>query len=450
MKFSDGLKMAFRDLGRRKGRTFLTSLAVAIGSMLIVTMVGLGTTAEKYILDQLSKETSAKQVMVVPAKYMDAKEQSEENTQELSAEEYAEQQEKNFKKIDDNALDSFKEISGASDVVGVINANISNVKISGKESGKNLYVNLNGYSNNDKIFNKDEIEGIKKKKKLNTLTPILEGRSLSNSDKNAVLINQKLLKAMGLTDYKNVVGKEITLIEDRSKAKPIEIKAEIVGIIDENLETSQMGNTIIASREIVLKIKSNSLLIKDIFKEKGYDSAIIYAKDVSDVKNIGEALKKAGYMYSSQEEVAKMIKSALITVQQILSILGIIVLFVAALGTMNTMIMAIHERTKSIGIMKAVGASRENIHKVFLTQAGAIGLIGGIMGLIFSLINGKIIEFAFAQYLTGKGIKETITFSFPAWLILGTLAFAISISLISGIYPARKASKLDAIEALNS
>jgi len=145
-----------------------------------------------------------------------------------------------------------------------------------------------------------------------------------------------------------------------------------------------------------------------------------------------------------------MIKKALTAVEQILSILGIIVLFVAALGTANTMAMAIHERTKSIGIMKAVGASRENIHKVFLTQAGVIGFIGGLMGLFFSFINTKIMEFALAQYLSGKGVKETISFSLPAWLVLGTLAFAIGISLISGIYPARKASKLDAIEALNS
>jgi len=451
MKFSDGLKMAFRDLGRRKGRTFLTSLAVAIGSMLIVTMVGLGTTAEKFILDQLSKETSAKQVVVMPSKYMDVKKQNQENPQDMTAEEYAEQQEKNFKKIDDEAINSFKNISGASDAVGTISINISKVKIDGKESGKEAYLNLNGFSNNNKIFNKDDVEAIRKKKKLAALNPILAGRTLNNNDKNGVLVNQKLLKAMALSDYKSIVGKEITfIVNSSSKMKPIEIKAQIVGVVDENLEQYEISNSIIASKELVSKIKSNSFLLQDSFKEKGYDQAIIYAKDNGDVKHIDEAVKKIGYMYMSQEEIAKMIKSALTTVEEILSILGIIVLFVAALGTMNTMTMAIHERTKSIGIMKAVGASRDNIHKVFLTQAGAIGFIGGIMGLIFSFINGKIIEFALAQYLSGKGVKETISFSFPAWLIFGTLAFAIGISLISGIYPARKASKLDAVEALNS
>ena len=450
MKFSDGIKMAFSDLSRRKGRTFLTSLAIAIGAMLIVTMVGLGTTAEKYIMEQMSKETSAKQVTALPMKYMKADDQNKAQSQDMSDEERIEQEAKNFKKIDDDTLNNLKNISGTSDVVGIITTDLSNVKIAGKESGKSIYVALNGFSKSDKIFNKDEVVAIKKKNKLKTLNPVVEGRLLNDNDKNGVLVNQKLLKAMGLSDYKSVVGKEITLIVTSNlPTKPIEIKARIIGVVDKNL-ANENYNTIIASKELASKVKSNSLLIKDSFKEKGYDQAIMYAKDNGDVKNIGEAVKKIGYMYMSEEETAKMIKNALTTVEQILSILGIIVLFVAALGTMNTMNMAIHEKTKSIGIMKAVGASRESIHKIFLTQAGAIGFIGGIMGLAFSFINSKIIEFALAQYLSGKGVKEIIHFSLPTWLVLGTLAFAIGISLISGIYPARKASKLDAIEALNS
>jgi putative ABC transport system permease protein len=451
MKFSDGIKMAFRDLGKRKGRTFLTSLAVAIGSMLIVTMVGLGTTAEQYIMEQFKKQSTAQQVNVIPMKYMKADQQNETQSQDMSEEERAEQTAKNFKKIDDDTLNNLKNISGTSDVVGVITTYMPKVKIAGKESTKNSNISLNGFSSSDKIFNKEDVEGIKVNKKLKTLNPILEGRSLNDSDKNGVLVNQKLLKTMGISDYKSVVGTEIILTDNSNPLlKPIEIKAKIIGVVDENLESNEYTNTIITSKEFVSKVKSNSLLLQDSFKEKGYDNAIIYGKSASDVKNIGQAVSKLGYMYVSQEQIAGLIKSALTTVEQILSILGLIVLFVAALGTMNTMTMAIHERTKTIGIMKAVGASRQNIHKIFLLQAGAIGFIGGIMGLIFSFINGKIIEIVLAQYLSKQGVKETINFSFPAWLVFGTLAFAIGISLISGIYPARKASKLDAIEALNS
>lgn len=449
MKFSDVIKMCFKDLGRRKGRTFLTSLAVAIGSMLIVTMVGLGSTAENFILGQLKKNVQAKKISVAPQKYMDLSEVNQNMTQE----EYAEFLEKNFKKIDEGTIKKFKDLQGVEEVKASVTNPISEIIIEGKSS-ENKRIRVEGYYNNESPFNKEEVDSIKKKNEDKKLDILNSGSLISDSKENGVLIGEKLLKKMGIKDYESLVGKDITIVQKETinpnmKMKPLEIKGKISGVINENFEDEYI-DTIVVPFEMALKTKSYYELNNNYFNEKAFELATVYAKDTKDVEGISKSIKDIGYSYMSQEDIAKQVKKVLTVVQQILSVLGIIVLFVAALGTANTMTMAIHERTKTIGIMRATGANRGNIHNIFLTQAGVIGFIGGTMGLVFSFMNGKIIEIFLKGFLEKQGIKETISFSMPSWLVMGSLGFAIVISLISGIYPARKASKLDAIEALNS
>ncbi|SHE50105.1 ABC transporter [Caldanaerobius fijiensis DSM 17918] len=123
-------------------------------------------------------------------------------------------------------------------------------------------------------------------------------------------------------------------------------------------------------------------------------------------------------------------------------------LFVAAIGVINTMIMSIYERTRSIGIMKAVGASKDNIKNLFLVESGLLGFIGGIMGILFGWLGTKILGFIFNIYIKSKGGTYTEIFYIPLWLVLGSLAFSILVTVIAGLYPATRAAKLDPIEAL--
>ena len=132
----------------------------------------------------------------------------------------------------------------------------------------------------------------------------------------------------------------------------------------------------------------------------------------------------------------------------VLSILGIIVLFVAAIGIVNTMIMSVFERTKSIGIMKAVGASSVNINTIFVTEAGVIGFLGGILGIILGAGINKIIQVLLSNFMTSSGLTETISFGTPTWLTWGTLIFSMTIAILAGLYPANRASKMDPVEAL--
>ncbi len=448
MKFSDVMGMSFKDLGKRKGRTFLTSLAVAIGSMLVVTMVGIGVTAEKMVLDQLKQFNNVKEIAVMNQKYQDPSSEREEIDNEAD---YNEFMEKNFKKIDKDALKKVNSIDGVGDIEASIQVPISLTKIGDKEIKKGSLV---GYDLNYKLFTNDKIETVRERKKDKNIQPISAGRNLNASDKNEVLVGQQFLKEMGISDYKSVVGKEITLgvskaYLDNTNLKPIELKGKIVGIIDEKFDSE--SKQIFVPIDMAAALKGYITFNKNYLADKGYDIVSIHAKSPDNVSSIGKEVKNMGYQYMSYEQIADQIKEFFTIGKEILAALGVIVLFVAAVGIVNTMTMSINEKTRYIGIMKSLGASRKNIHSIFLTQAGTIGLIGGVMGLVFSFLNGKIIEFGLKAYLQSHGTKDmVVNFVMPSWLVLGTLGFAIAMSLLSGVYPSKKASKLDPVEALNS
>lgn len=440
MKFRDIIKLAGRDLGRRKGRTFLTSLAVAVGTMLIVTLVSLGTSGESLILDKVQDSPSLKKIQVMNMKYFDS---NSSDSKDIDLSEMV-------KKIDDSTMKKFSKIQGIADIQGDISVNVTSIKIDGKEN-KNETSILALYNNNS-AFSKDTIASVRKDNKNNKLVPIVFGENLKASSKDGVLIAENHLKAMGIKDYKSVIGKEVTITETKTEnphiiLQPYLIKGKVVGVINDKFAED---SPVIAAVDMVDKLKSYYSLQDNYLKNQGYSAAIIRASNIDDVSNITNSIKKMGYYSVSYYDMVKQVQNAFNIIKVILAVLGLIVLFVAAVGTVNTMTMVIYERTKSIGIMKSIGANRNNIHSVFLSQAGIIGFIGGIMGLIFSSMNVAIINFALKLYLKSQKVTQAVNITMPLWLMLGTLAFSIVICIIAGIYPSRKASKMDPVEALNA
>lgn len=440
MKFRDGLRIARRDLTRRKGRTFWTSLAIAVGTMLIVTLVSLGTSGEKMAMGKVENSSSLKVINVMNMKYFD-----QDNTDMSSLSE-----DDMYKKIDGSAIKKAKKISGVEYAAAYINTTVDDIKINGKDN-KNI-TSVLGLYNNDSNFCNTTIASVRKDNKNNNLTPIISGRNLKSSDKDAVIVGQKFLKKMGISDYKSAIGKEIDITESRTenesiKMAPLTLKGKVVGVIGDKFEGD---NQIIASIDLTNKIKSYYSLQDDYLKNTGYEGINIVTKDTKDTVKVGNAIKSMGYTYYSYQDIVKRSQNAFKIMEAILAVLGIIVLFVAAIGTVNTMTMVIYERTKSIGIMKSVGANRGEIRSIFISQAGMMGIIGGIMGLIFSVINLKIFQVIFNSYLESKKIKETLDIVMPPWLVIGTFAFSLLISVLAGMYPSGKASKMDPVNALNS
>jgi len=152
-------------------------------------------------------------------------------------------------------------------------------------------------------------------------------------------------------------------------------------------------------------------------------------------------------MFSISDQISE-IKKGFLIMDSILGAIGSIALLIAALGIINTMIMSIIERRREIGIMKSIGASEGNIRMIFFVEAGAIGLIGAIFGLILGWIFTKIANFVMNRFILGDDQPVVNLFYFPMWLIAGAIIFSLLISLLAGLYPAARAAKTDPIKAL--
>lgn len=430
MKFKDGFGLAFQGLKKRKGRTFLTSLAVAIGTMLVVTMVSVGISGENLILKQID-DSHLKSIEVYNYKYFD---QYNGNYEDINMDDM-------FRKIDDNTVKKLKNIKGVDKLTAILKQSVNNVTINGKTNNDGTVLIA---SNDNKIIY-DSAKGKER--------PIIEGRDLRKSDKNSIVVGQKYLNSIGIKDYKSVIGKNVTIVQNQTeneniKLQPLKINGKIVGVLKRKFDTEK--NSVYASIDLVSKVKSYYSLQNDYINNLGYDSVIIYAKSLDPVNYIDNKIKKMDYFYMSYQDMVEKIKSSFKIIEVVLSVLGIIVLVVAGIGIVNTMIMVIYERTRSIGIMKSLGATRKDIHNIFIIQSSLIGFIGGIMGIILSVLNLRIIQFGLKVFLQSKKINETVNFHMPLSLALGTMAFSIVISIIAGIYPSRRASKLDPVNALNS
>jgi putative ABC transport system permease protein len=110
--------------------------------------------------------------------------------------------------------------------------------------------------------------------------------------------------------------------------------------------------------------------------------------------------------------------------------------------------MAILERRREIGIMKAIGASDSDVQKLFFAEAGAMGILGGIVGVIFGWAIGQVINFGTNLWLKSQSIPPEHFWAVPLWLVVFAIGFAVIVSLVSGLYPARRAAQLDPVQAL--
>ena len=446
MKLKNSIKTAFRNLRRRKMRTFLTSFAVSIGAMLIILMVSIGVGTQKIIEDKLKANIAANVINVNPHN-KEADSSILETTKD--GEKSSEKSKSKPNILDKNALEKIKAIKEVEDISAYKYIGSIEKKFMDKDIKDTAIL---AYDLDYPIFTDNVIETVEIKENKKDLKPIIYGRMLKKEDKNSILVGKKLLDKIGIEDAESVIGKEMTLtaklpnISGMPSIEPLVKNFKIVGVVGADFPNSDQIISSIDNTKDLLGYKS---LNKNDYEETGLDKVEVTLKSISDVSAVSDEITKMGYETMSIESMMKGVKSTFTMIKAVLAVIGVIIIFVASIGVINTMTMAIYERTRSIGIMKALGCSRSNIRRLFIMESAAIGFIGGLIGLVFSLINTQIIKVVLDNVLKSKGISDVPNiFSTPIWLILGTIGFAILISVIAGLYPANKASKLDPIESL--
>ncbi|HKR85861.1 MAG TPA: FtsX-like permease family protein, partial [Terriglobales bacterium] len=179
-----------------------------------------------------------------------------------------------------------------------------------------------------------------------------------------------------------------------------------------------------------------------------YSSLIARVAGASRVAPVEEAIKKLGFNTFSILDASKSMQRFFKILDMFLFIFGSLALTVASIGIVNTLVMAVLERRREIGIMKAIGASDEDVRGLFFAEAGAMGLLGGSLGVVFGWAIGKIIGMGTNIYLRNQGFPPENFWAVTWWLVLFALGIAFLISLLSGLYPASRAAKLDPVQAL--
>jgi len=181
---------------------------------------------------------------------------------------------------------------------------------------------------------------------------------------------------------------------------------------------------------------------------KSYMTLTVRVKDPAKVQAVQDAINQMNYRTFSVLDATKSLRRFFTVLDLFLGIFGSLALAVATLAIINTLVMAVLERRREIGVMKAIGASDQDVKKLFFTEAGAMGFFGGILGIVLGLAIGKAINFGTAIYLTRRQLPAEPVWIMPLWLVGAAIAFSIVVSLVAGLYPASRAARLDPVQTL--
>ena len=229
------------------------------------------------------------------------------------------------------------------------------------------------------------------------------------------------------------------------------IPLRIVGMIKETRGSSD--GTIYMSMSDVTALNEWNRGTRINRNKEGYSMLLVKANDTKSVLDIADTINNMGYQANTAQSTVQSINSFFMVLQVIFGGVGAIALLVAAIGIANTMTMAILERTKEIGLMKAIGAKNKDIMSIFLGEAAGIGFIGGLGGVILgwgssALLNVVALSYFASQASSNGSSVPSMATSTPFWLPIFALVFATVVGLLSGLYPAVRAATLVPVTAL--
>ena len=332
---------------------------------------------------------------------------------------------------------------GAPGTGGAVELTLNDVKIVEKSKGVKeiLYMNVgNGKVEFEKQSRYFMVAGIS----LETMDVYIEtgslkveeGKMLEKGEKGKVMLgsyfkhNNLFKKPVRAGDKILINGKEF---EVASILEPIGNPSDDQNVIMSFEDAQELFNIGDRVDAIVVQIKEGediNLVAEDVGKKLR--------------KSRGVTEKTQDFSISTPEELLKSFGTILNIITAFLSGIAAISLLVGGIGIMNTMYTSVVERTREIGVMKAIGARNKDIMLIFLIESGLLGLVGGILGVLLGMGAGKLVEFIALKSLG----TDLLRVAFPAYLIIGCLGFAFLIGAVSGTFPAWKASKTNVIEAL--
>ena len=193
--------------------------------------------------------------------------------------------------------------------------------------------------------------------------------------------------------------------------------------------------------------------LRDVLRDSSgdkpaYASLTVRVKSPSLVDAAEAKIKDMGFGAFSLLDASKSLRIFFSVFDLLLGIFGSLALAVATLGIINTLVMAILERRREIGVLKALGAADGDVKQLFFVEAGVMGLAGGVLGVFFGWLIGRTLTLGTNIYLKRQDLPGVEISAVPWWLIGGAIGFAVFVSLVAGLYPASRAAKLNPVDAL--
>jgi putative ABC transport system permease protein len=238
---------------------------------------------------------------------------------------------------------------------------------------------------------------------------------------------------------------------------PRELRLRIVGVVETEPAAGYGGY---GNARLLIPLQTAATLraaqvndLRDIVRDSSankttYPSLSVRAKSPSHVEALEASIKALGFNTFSLLDASKSLRTFFSVFDLLLGIFGSLALAVATLGIVNTLVMAILERRREIGILKALGAADSDVQQLFFVEAGVMGFLGGILGVSLGWLLGRALTFGTNVYLHRQNLNSIELSSVPWWLVLSGLVFAVLVSLAAGLYPASRAAKLNPVDAL--
>jgi len=491
MSFLDILKLALRNLRQAKLRAILTTMGVIVGVAVIVTMVSFGLGLQRNMLSRFKALDLFNEIQVFGRNLSSLVSARAPGNSSRNENDRRDRRQRLKPDVEPTRILDEAAIADISKIPGVAYVEPSLTIFT--------FVRANGHSQIESIG------GASVPNASSRFKEFIAGRMLSSPDAGEAIVNEGFVRDFGFDKPEDAIGKTIEFLaapKESSKQSPTEKKPKeelpsffglpleedtsaeadnaglvaktfrIVGVLNAEVkEGAGQGGIrglfpgariyvpLPSARQwsiehrgpmnqvaLALARESGSLSTSDT---EGYDSAVVRVNDPVALTQVRNRLKELGFASFSIVDQLEQFRTVFLIIDSVLGLLGGISLLVASFGIANTMIMSILERTREIGIMKAIGAEDREIKLIFFVEAAVLGLCGGIIGVFAAwAIDGIANRLAYRFILKPQGASFVDFFSLPPLLTTGAILFALIVSIVAALYPAARAARIDPVRAL--
>lgn len=441
MKFIDLFRLIFGNLGRRKARVALTAIGVVIGTAAVVILVSLAIGLQKSATDQLYGIGDLTQIDVMPTYgggfgggggmfgVQVAGDTSQADQPVL---------------LTNSALDDIRAIPGVKVVIprDYLNAGMV-VRYQRLEGGMNII----GIATDD-LANL----GLETSQGVTTLSrgSIVIGSMTPNN-----FYDPRLRPGQEPPPPPDLMDQQIQLVvmkwDQNGNETRKTISLRVAGVIKET--GGEPDYSVYLPLDLVKSLNEWANGVRVNYNKDGYSQVIVKVEDANQALEIADQITAMGFQAITPQSFLQGINSFFVVLQIIFGGVGAIALLVAAIGIANTMAMSILERTREIGLMKAVGATNRDVLSIFLGEAAGIGFIGGVGGILIGWLAAQGMNVLAIAYLAGQASQQggpppSVAVYTPIWLMIFALLFSTLIGMLSGLYPALRAATMIPVNAL--